>query len=182
LAGAGSLLARRVGAGRGVSRPVFRLPPPNRTCNFHCIRLSRGWRSLPASPPARNPGSISPSPPGLHQARATFLLQGRQPPGALRPVAGFPGLRLLWHLRRFSGFTGGLSPPFQRSLSRSWLRTLRGRVGGGYRTNPSRSLRNPERRRGRSGGSSEVSLLLTTRATSWDARVRSPPPIVLRHS
>jgi hypothetical protein len=32
-------------------------------------------------------------------------LAGRHSPGALRPVAGFPDLRLLWHLRRFPGFS-----------------------------------------------------------------------------
>jgi hypothetical protein len=32
-------------------------------------------------------------------------LAERFPPGALRPVAGFPGLRLLWHLRRCPGFS-----------------------------------------------------------------------------
>jgi hypothetical protein len=33
-------IIRRVGARRVTLRHVSRLPPPNRTCNFHCIRLS----------------------------------------------------------------------------------------------------------------------------------------------
>ena len=103
---------------------------------------------------------------------------------ALRPVAGFPDLRLLRRLRRSPGFTGGLSPLLQGSLSRSELRTLRDRLSGGYPTCPSRSLRNPERHRGRSGCPVEP-----TRPSGRQPRpptgmpeVRSPPPIVLRHS
>ena len=35
-------------------------------------------------------------------------LAERRSPGALRPVAGFPDLRLLWHLRRWAGLLGRL--------------------------------------------------------------------------
>src|SRR5262249_22734847 len=102
--------------------------------------------------------------------RLPLLGKARQT-AALRPVAGFPDLRLLRRLRRPPGFTGGLSPPFQGSLSRSPLRTLRDRLGGGYPTCPSRSLRNPERPRGRSGCPVEPirQARSTASATSWNA-------------
>jgi hypothetical protein len=143
-------------------------------------RALRGLALLPRDyPRGRLPLRLSPLP--QHFSRVAgrpawdYLgFQGCQAPAALRPVAGFPGPRLLWRLRRPPGFTGGLSPPFQGSLSRSWLRTLRGRLGCGYRTCPCRSSRNPERRRGRSGLPFGVgrhpSSRPTTRATSWNAR------------
>jgi len=37
---------------------------------------------------------------------------GRLPSASLRPVAGFPDLRLLWRLRRCPGFIGGLLAAF----------------------------------------------------------------------
>jgi len=68
----------------------------------------------------------------VSKPRRLVATPGRLTPGALRPVTSFPGFRLLWHLRRHPGFTGGFSPPFQGGLPRSRERTLRGSLGGGY--------------------------------------------------
>src|SRR5262249_32555928 len=57
---------------------------------------------------------------------------GRLAPAALRPVAAFSGLRLLWRLRRPLRFTGRLLASVSRGLPRSRRWTLQGRLGGGY--------------------------------------------------
>jgi hypothetical protein len=87
-------------------------PPPNRTCTFQRIRLSRGRHSLPGLLRGRIPFRFA-----LHRSynsgRSGLVpTPGRFPPAALRLVAGFPDLRLLRRLRRCPCFTDGLSSPF----------------------------------------------------------------------
>jgi hypothetical protein len=91
---------RRIRAGRVAFRYVSPLSPPNRTCTFQHIRLSRDWLPLPRLPLASSSRSRSqPAPFGSSQTfMGLLLLVGiweRQSPAALRPVAGFPNLRLL---------------------------------------------------------------------------------------
>jgi hypothetical protein len=83
--------------------------------------------------------------------RRLVVLVGCRSPAALRPVAGFPDLRLLRRLRRSLRLLGRPSalrirepPTFMMTDS---ARRFRRRLS----TNPSRSLRNPECRQGSSG-------------------------------
>jgi hypothetical protein len=116
----------RVGAGRlarvsGVSRRAYspssqvsRLPPPNPACDFHRTGLSRDRHSSPGITPRVVTHSAFPFLASDFTAAPGSCLVGRQSPGALRPVTGFPGLRLLWRLRRCPGFTAPTAgAPFQ---------------------------------------------------------------------
>jgi hypothetical protein len=110
---------------------MIRFPTPP---SEPCMRLSphtalQGSALLPQDySRGRLPLRLWPRSPELHlgsrsPGRKLLPFQGCQAPAALRPVAGFPDLRLLWRHRLSPGFTGGLSPPFQGSLSRSCLWT-----------------------------------------------------------
>ena len=110
---------------------MIRFPTPP---SEPCMRLSphtalQGSALLPQDySRGRLPLRLWPRSPELHlgsrsPGRKLLQFQGCQAPAALRPVAGFPDLRLLWRHRLSPGFTGGLSPPFQGSLSRSCLWT-----------------------------------------------------------
>ena len=68
-------------------------------------------------------------------------------------MAGFPDLRLLWPLRRPFCFTGRLLASVSRGLSRSCRWTTAESFRRRLSRDPSRSLRNPGRRRGSSGRS-----------------------------
>jgi hypothetical protein len=116
-----------------VSMPdcMIRFPTPP---SEPCMRLSphtalQGSALLPHDySRGRLPLRLWPRSPELHLGSRSpgwklLQFQGCQAPAALRPVAGFPDLRLLWRHRLSPGFTGGLSPPFQGSLSRSCLWT-----------------------------------------------------------
>ena len=125
-AGTGSAMNRRsrtsrfmaaacswVGAGRGTSWPVFRLPPPNPPCRFPCNGLSRTWPCSPRVTPAVvYPFPFRPAP-ELHPGRRSPgvglpQVRGCQAPAALPQVAGFPDRGVLWRLRRSPGFSSRL--------------------------------------------------------------------------
>ena len=136
----------------GTSPHALRIPPRD---GHPALRVTRGGSRSPLAVSgfrlrARVGFSIPSSP---RPARNYPRFRIRRPSSGrrrdLNPPDHHAAQRTLRRLRRSRGFTGGFSPPFPGSLSRSWLRTLRGRLGGGYQSNPSRSLRNPERRQGK---------------------------------
>ena len=131
----------------GTSPHALRIPPRD---GHPALRVTRGGSRSPLAVSgfrlrARVGFSIPSSP---RPARNYPRFRIRRPSSGrrrdLNPPDHHAAQRTLRRLRRSRGFTGGFSPPFPGSLSRSWLRTLRGRLGGGYQSNPSRSLRNPE--------------------------------------
>src|SRR5262249_49491182 len=80
------------------------------------------------------------------------LLRKFRRTATLRHVCGFPALRLLWSLRRFSRTLSDCSTwHYVMSLPRSQHQTLQGHLGSDSQSNPSRSLRSPEWKTAESG-------------------------------
>jgi hypothetical protein len=80
-------------------------PPPNRTCDFHRIRLSSGrcpiGRVLSWTSPCRSPGISDDGQGRLGVPHVAYLhVPAVRPPAPLRHVAGSPDLGLLRGLRR----------------------------------------------------------------------------------
>jgi hypothetical protein len=99
-------LSGRVGAERLASRQVdLDSPLRTRRATFTAPGSPEIGIPLPGLPPDSSSSQLSPSSPPTLQGAPVSRLVDCQSPGALRPVAGFPDLRLLRHLRRCPGFT-----------------------------------------------------------------------------